>query len=203
MKAAVFVSGSGTNLEALLEREKAGDLQVEIAGVISDKPDAYALTRAKNHGVESAVFIQKEYGSKEAFETAISAWLKERNIELIILAGYMRYIGTVLLEGWPEAIVNLHPAYLPEFPGAHGIADAWHAGVTQTGVTVHYVDEGVDTGPVIVQKRVPIRPGCSLEELEADVHAMEYQLFWQGVNMAANTLKESKAGAAAPSSNTQ
>lgn len=192
MKAAVFVSGSGTNLEALLERQSAGDLACEIVCVVSDKEQAYARTRAQNHGVAERFYNPKAYPSKKEYEQDILAWLKEQDAELIILAGYMRFIGPVLLEAYPQAIVNLHPAWLPEFPGAHGIADAFHAGVSQTGVTVHYVDEGVDTGPVIIQERVPVLAGDSLESLEARVHAKEYDLFYRGINQAVQELKERK-----------
>lgn len=192
MKAAVFVSGSGTNLEALLERQSAGDLACEIVCVVSDREQAYARIRARNHGVAQRFYNPKAYPSKKEYEQDILAWLKEQGVDLIILAGYMRFIGCVLLEAYPQAIVNLHPAWLPEFPGAHGIADAFHAGVSQTGVTVHYVDEGVDTGPVIIQERVPVLSGDSLESLEARVHAKEYDLFYRGVNKAVQELKERK-----------
>ena len=117
---------------------------------------------------------------------------KDKNVDLIVLSGYMRFIGKVLLEAYPKAIINLHPAYLPEFPGAHSIQDAFEAGVSQTGVTVHYVDEGVDTGPIIRQKRVPIDPNWNLETLEEHVHAMEYDLFWQVIKSVAEEMEGKK-----------
>lgn len=193
MKAAVFASGSGTNLEALLERQEAGDLKPEIVLVIADKEGAYARKRAENHGIEEHYFNPKAYENKAAYETAILKLLKDKNVDLIILSGYMRYIGDVLLNAFPKQIINIHPAYLPEFPGAHGIADAYNAKADQTGVTVHYVDAGVDTGPVILQERVAIDPSWDLAALEEHVHAKEYDLFWRAVNQAAAEIEAGKA----------
>ncbi len=154
-RAAVFVSGSGTNLEALLKRQEAGDLEAQIVTVISDRPDAFGLTRARDHGISSH-YVQAKGRDKKDYESEVLDILRRAEVELIILAGYMRFVGPTLLAAYPNAIINIHPAYLPEFPGAHGILDAWNAGVKETGVTVHYVDEGVDTGPVILQERVPV-----------------------------------------------
>ena len=111
---------------------------------------------------------------------------------MIVLSGYMRFIGHTLLSAYPNRIINLHPAYLPEFPGAHSIADAYEAKVAQTGVTVHFVDEGVDTGPIIRQDRVVIDPSWDLETLESHVHAMEYDLFWQVIEQVAKSIEEEK-----------
>jgi formyltetrahydrofolate-dependent phosphoribosylglycinamide formyltransferase len=192
MKAAVFASGGGTNFEALMEKQQEGLLIPEISLLVCDKKDAFALQRAKNHNVPARFYNPKAYANKEEYETDILKWLKEEDIDLIILAGYMRYIGKVLLENYEQKIVNLHPAYLPEFPGAHAIADAYNAKVPQTGVTVHYVDEGVDTGPVILQKRLDIDPKWDLETLEKHVHALEYDIFYQGINKAAQTIEKTK-----------
>ncbi|WP_067553955.1 phosphoribosylglycinamide formyltransferase [Faecalibaculum rodentium] len=182
-RAAVFVSGSGTNLEALLKRQEAGDLEAQIVTVISDRPDAFGLTRARDHGISSH-YVQAKGRDKKDYESEVLDILRRAEVELIILAGYMRFVGPTLLAAYPNAIINIHPAYLPEFPGAHGILDAWNAGVKETGVTVHYVDEGVDTGPVILQERVPVPESGGLEALEAAVHAKEYDLFWRAVNQA-------------------
>lgn len=190
MKAAVFASGSGTNLEELLKHAEDGSLKVEIPLVICDKENAFARQRARNHGVTEYWINPKDFENKEAYETAILKILKENGIDLIILSGYMRYIGTVLLNAYDMRIINIHPAYLPEFPGGHAIRDAFEAGVGQTGVTVHFVDAGVDTGPIIGQERVIIDPSWSLEELETAVHAKEYDLFWRVINQAASTLEE-------------
>ena len=193
IRAAVFASGSGTNLEALLGHAEDGSLKCSIDLVIADKENAYARQRARNHNVEEIFVRPKDYKNKEEYESVILQLLKERQIDLIILSGYMRYIGTVLLENYGGRIINIHPAYLPEFPGAHGIADAYNAGVSQTGVTVHFVDEGVDTGPVILQERVPRLEEDSLDELETRVHSKEYDLFWRAVNMVCDQMASQAA----------
>lgn len=189
---AVFASGSGTNFETILQHIENGSLPVQCQCLIVDKEQAYARTRAKQHQIEDYYFNPKSYPNKEAYEKDILKVLKDKNVDLIVLSGYMRFIGKVLLEAYPKAIINLHPAYLPEFPGAHSIQDAFEAGVSQTGVTVHYVDEGVDTGPIIRQERVPIDPNWNLETLEEHVHAMEYDLFWQVIKSVAEEMEGKK-----------
>lgn len=189
---AVFASGSGTNFETILQHIEDGSLPVQCQCLIVDKEQAYARTRAKQHQIEDYYFNPKSYPNKEAYEKDILKVLNDKNVDLIVLSGYMRFIGKVLLEAYPKAIINLHPAYLPEFPGAHSIQDAFEAGVSQTGVTVHYVDEGVDTGPIIRQERVPIDPNWNLETLEEHVHAMEYDLFWQVIKSVAEEMEGKK-----------
>ena len=189
---AVFASGSGTNFETILQHIEDGSLPVQCQCLIVDKEQAYARTRAQQHQIEDYYFNPKSYPNKEAYEKDILKVLNDKNVDLIVLSGYMRFIGKVLLEAYPKAIINLHPAYLPEFPGAHSIQDAFEAGVSQTGVTVHYVDEGVDTGPIIRQKRVPIDPNWNLETLEEHVHAMEYDLFWQVIKSVAEEMEGKK-----------
>lgn len=189
---AVFASGSGTNFETILQHIEDGSLLVQCQCLIVDKEQAYARTRAQQHQIEDYYFNPKSYPNKEAYEKDILKVLKDKNVDLIVLSGYMRFIGKVLLEAYPKAIINLHPAYLPEFPGAHSIQDAFEAGVSQTGVTVHYVDEGVDTGPIIRQERVPIDPNWNLETLEEHVHAMEYDLFWQVIKSVAEEMEGKK-----------
>lgn len=189
---AVFASGSGTNFETILRHIEDGSLPVQCQCLIVDKEQAYARTRAQQHQIEDYYFNPKSYPNKEAYEKDILKVLKDKNVDLIVLSGYMRFIGKVLLEAYPKAIINLHPAYLPEFPGAHSIQDAFEAGVSQTGVTVHYVDEGVDTGPIIRQERVSIDPNWNLETLEEHVHAMEYDLFWQVIKSVAEEMEGKK-----------
>lgn len=189
---AVFASGSGTNFETILQHIEDGSLPIQCQCLIVDKEQAYARTRAQQHQIEDYYFNPKSYPNKEAYEKDILKVLKDKNVDLIVLSGYMRFIGKVLLEAYPKAIINLHPAYLPEFPGAHSIQDAFEAGVSQTGVTVHYVDEGVDTGPIIRQERVPIDPNWNLETLEEHVHAMEYDLFWQVIKSVAEEMEGKK-----------
>lgn len=189
MKAAVFASGTGTNFDALVAAQKDGKLKAEIVCLMADQPNAKALEKAKNYGIKAKYFNPKDYANKAAFEKDLIDWLTAQEIELIILSGYMRIVGPTLLEAYPQRIVNLHPALLPNFPGAHAILDAYQAGVSQTGVTVHYIDEGIDTGPLIIQEPVEIDPSWSLEELEQAVHAKEYDLFYRGINQAIEQIK--------------
>ncbi|MBP3853160.1 MAG: phosphoribosylglycinamide formyltransferase [Erysipelotrichaceae bacterium] len=193
VKIAVFASGSGTNFEEILKHIEDGSLPVQCAILITDQADAYAAQRAENHGIAHQYFNPKDYANKEEYEQAILSVLKEKGVDLIVLSGYMRYIGQVLLEAYPNRIINIHPAYLPEFPGAHGIRDAYDARVSQTGVTVHYVDAGVDTGPIIAQERVPIDPAWDLDTLEQHVHEKEYDLFWRVIKDVAKKIEEENA----------
>lgn len=171
MKLAVFASGSGTNFENLVK------CNIPVSFLFTDKLDAQALKRAEKLGIKAYTFELKAFDTKAAYEQAILEILWAHEIDLIVLAGYMKIIGPTLLTAYEGRIVNIHPAYLPEFPGAHGIADAWTAGVAESGVTVHYVDAGVDTGQIIAQRRVPILPKDSLESFEARIHEMEYVLY--------------------------
>ena len=189
---AVFASGSGTNFETILQHIEDGSLPVQCQCLIVDKEQAYARTRAQQHQIEDYYFNPKSYPNKEAYEKDILKVLKDKNVDLIVLSGYMRFIGKVLLEAYPKAIINLHPAYLPEFPGAHSIQDAFEAGVSQTGVTVHYVDVGVATGPIIRPKGVEIDQNWNLVTLEEHVHAMEYDLFWQVIKSVAEEMEGKK-----------
>lgn len=190
---AVFASGSGTNFEEIIKHVEDGSLKCNVQALICDKEAAYALQRAKNHNIPAYYFNPKAYENKAAYEEAILYVLKDLNVDLIVLSGYMRFIGQTLLQAYPQRIINIHPAYLPEFPGAHGILDAYNAKVSQTGVTVHYVDEGVDTGPVIAQERVAIDPAWSLEELECAVHAKEYDLFWRVIAKVCDIVEKENA----------
>ncbi len=187
---AVFASGSGTNFEKILGHIEDGSLPVHCSCLIVDKVDAFALKRAEKHNVRAYFVNPKRYDSKEEYEENILSLLQKHNVDLIVLSGYMRFIGSVLLNAYPKRIINLHPAYLPEFPGAHSILDAFEAGVKETGVTVHYVDEGVDTGPIIRQERVPIDPNWDLAQLETHVHDKEYELFWQVIKQVAEEIEK-------------
>ena len=147
--------------------------------VFSDHRDAYVLERADKLGVKSYAFELREFDSKVAYEQAIVDLLEAQQIDLVCLAGYMKIVGPTLLGAYEGRIINIHPAYLPEFPGAHGIEDAWQAGVSESGVTVHWVDSGVDTGKIIQQVRVPRLETDTLESFEERIHATEYQLYPQ------------------------
>lgn len=175
---AVFASGSGTNFENIVKHMQAGTIKSATCKVlIVDKANAYAIERAKALNIPYVYVDPKAYGGKAGYETKIKEILDSYEVDLIVLAGYMRYIGEVLLTNYPNKIINIHPAYLPNFPGAHGIKDAYDAKVEWTGVTVHYVDEGVDTGEIIQQEKLMIDPTWDLETLETHVHALEYDLF--------------------------
>jgi phosphoribosylglycinamide formyltransferase 1 len=168
----VLVSGGGTNLQALI------DAGLPIAAVASNRADARALQRARDAGIPARVFELERYASREERDRELADWLLLRGAELIVLAGYMHLLTTSFLDRFPDRIVNVHPSLLPSFPGAHAIADALEAGVDTTGVTVHYVDEGLDTGRVIRQEPVPVEPRATLVER---IHAVEHRLLPQVV----------------------
>lgn len=169
-KIAVFASGNGSNFQVIAE-------QFPVAFVFSDHRDAYVLERAEKLGVPAHAFELKKFDNKAAYEDAIVALLEQYDIDLVCLAGYMKIVGPTLLKAYEGRIINIHPAYLPEFPGAHGIKDAWEAGVSQSGVTIHWVDSGVDTGQVIKQVRVPRLADDTIDSFEARIHDHEYQLY--------------------------
>lgn len=169
-KIAVFASGNGSNFQVIAE-------QFPVEFIFSDHHDAYVLERAKNLGIKSYAFELKEFDNKAAYEEAIVKLLEKHEIDLICLAGYMKIVGPTLLAAYEGRMINIHPAYLPEFPGAHGIEDAWEAGVDQSGVTIHWVDSGVDTGQVIKQVRVPRLVNDTIETFEARIHEAEYKLY--------------------------
>ena len=171
-KIAVFASGNGSNFQVIAE-------QFPVEFVFSDHRDVYVLKRADKLGVKSYAFELREFDSKAAYEQAIVDLLEEHQIDLVCLAGYMKIVGPTLLGAYEGRIINIHPAYLPEFPGAHGIEDAWQAGVSESGVTIHWVDSGVDTGKIIQQVRVPRLADDTMDSFEERVHAVEYQLYPQ------------------------
>lgn len=177
MKIAVLASGNGSNFEALANAVGNGEIPAKIDLLFSDHQDAYVLKRAEKFQIASESFELKEFENKAAYEDALLNLLKKNQIDLVILAGYMRIVGEKLLQAFPKRIINIHPALLPSFPGLHGIKDAYEAGVAETGVTVHYVDSGVDTGPVIAQEKVIIDKNDTLEILEEKIHAVEHGLY--------------------------
>jgi phosphoribosylglycinamide formyltransferase 1 len=163
----VLVSGNGTNLQALL------DAGLPIVAVASNRKDAHALQRAREAGVPTATFSMDCHADREERDLVMATWLEEHGVELVVLAGYMHLLTEPFLRRFPERIVNVHPSLLPAFPGARAIDDALAAGVATTGVTVHLVDAGLDSGPVIVQEEVPVEPRDTLEER---IHAVEHRL---------------------------
>jgi phosphoribosylglycinamide formyltransferase-1 len=163
----VLVSGNGTNLQALI------DDGLPVSAVAANRKDAYALVRAREAGIPTATFSLDCHQSREERDLVMATWLEEHGVELVVLAGYMQLLTEPFLRRFPERIVNVHPSLLPAFPGAHAIRDALAAGADPTGVTVHYVDEGLDTGPVLAQAPVPLEPRATLEER---IHAVEHEL---------------------------
>jgi phosphoribosylglycinamide formyltransferase 1 len=183
-KLAVLASGSGTNLQAILDALH-GREGIEVVGVASDKPGARALGRAREASVETAVFPRDEHTGREARDAAMAAWIEERGADLVVLAGYMQLLSPAFVARFRARIVNVHPALLPAFPGLDAIGQALAAGVETTGVTVHFVDEGVDTGPPIVQREVAVPADRDRERLEAAIHAVEHELYPEAIRMIA------------------
>jgi phosphoribosylglycinamide formyltransferase-1 len=163
----VLVSGNGTNLQALI------DARLTITAVASNRRDAYALIRGREAGIPTATFSLDCHVDRTERDLVMATWLEEHGVELVVLAGYLHLLTAPFLDRFPGRVVNVHPSLLPAFPGAHAIADALSAGVATTGVTVHYVDEGLDTGEVIRQEAVAIEPRATLE---ARIHAVEHRL---------------------------
>ncbi|MDI6784556.1 MAG: phosphoribosylglycinamide formyltransferase [bacterium] len=176
---AVFASGYGSNLQAIIDAIESGKLDAKILLVFSDKKEAYALDRAKKHNIPTLYLAPKEFPSREEHEKKIVEVLEQLGVELIVLAGYMRILTPYIIRRYYLRIINIHPALLPSFPGTHGIEDAFNYGVKYTGVTVHFVDEGVDTGPIIAQEVVQIAEGETVATLAPQIHAIEHQLYPQ------------------------
>ena len=166
----VLVSGRGSNLQALV------DAGLPVIAVASDNEDAAGLRRAERAGLAAASFPLRDYPDRDARDTAMAGWLQSRGVDLVVCAGYMHLLRPCFLDRFPEAVVNVHPALLPAFPGAHAVEEALAAGVDETGATVHLVDEGIDTGPVLRQESVPVWPGDTVESLHARIREVEHRL---------------------------
>ncbi|MFS0784476.1 phosphoribosylglycinamide formyltransferase [Bacillus sp. 1P06AnD] len=178
-KIAIFASGSGSNFQRIVEASREGVLQAEIALLVCDRPSAYVMERANTERIPVFSFAPKEYADKAAYERDIMKELDARHIEFIVLAGYMRLIGQTLLGAYSHRIVNIHPSLLPSFPGKDAIGQAFDAAVKITGVTIHYVDEGMDTGPIIEQAAVELKPGDTRETLQNRIQETEHRLYPQ------------------------
>ena len=184
MRVAVLASGEGTNLQALLDQADGRD-GVEIAAVASDKPQARALERARRAGVETAVFELDEYGDRPLRDRAMGSWLRSRGVDLVVLAGYTQLLSEEFLGLFPGRIINVHPALLPAFPGLRAVEQALNYGVKVFGVTVHFVDQGVDTGPVILQRAVELADAPSAEEVLDRLRPIEHELLPEAVRLIA------------------
>ncbi|MBL5766777.1 phosphoribosylglycinamide formyltransferase [Heyndrickxia sporothermodurans] len=176
-KIAIFASGNGSNYQAIVDAVKNGALDASIELLVCDKPNAFVIERAKKESTPIFAFEPKTYETKAAFEKEIVLELQKREIELIVLAGYMRLIGPTLLQAFSKRIINIHPSLLPSFPGKNAIGQALQAGVKVTGVTVHFVDEGMDTGPIIAQESLKVEESDTEQSLAEKVHKIEHRLY--------------------------
>jgi phosphoribosylglycinamide formyltransferase-1 len=181
---AVLASGGGTNLQAILDQLHGTD-GIEVVGVISDKGDATALERAQRAGVETAVFAGADYGDRERRDSAIGDWIEQRDVDLVVLAGYMQLLSPEFVGRFRNRIINVHPALLPAFPGLEAVQQALDHGSKVTGVTVHFVDEGVDSGPIIFQRPVEVPANRDWNETEKLIHATEHTLLPEAIRMIA------------------
>ena len=178
LKVGVLVSGSGTNLQAIIDAQAEG-LPIEVVHVVSSRPDAYGIERAKAAGIPVLVMNQALYADPRAADEMIADTLKASGVEYVVMAGYMRMVTGVLLDAFPNRIINLHPALLPSFVGAHAIQDAFDAGVKVTGVTVHFANEEYDKGPIIAQRAVVVRESDTVDTLEERIHEVEHEMYPQ------------------------
>ncbi|MFC6332713.1 phosphoribosylglycinamide formyltransferase [Paenibacillus septentrionalis] len=185
LRIAVFASGNGSNFQAIADAVQAGKLDVSIELLVCDKPQAPVVARAERAGVEAFVFKPKDYASREAYEQEILQKLRDKQVDLVVLAGYMRIITSVLVEPYEGKMINIHPSMLPSFPGVNAIGQALQYGVKVTGVTVHFVDGGLDSGPIIAQRAVDILPGDTEESVAARIHAVEQELYPQVIEWIA------------------
>lgn len=180
MRVAVFASGSGTNLQAIID----ADIQtIEIAVVFTNNPDAYAIERAKKHNIQVEIIDHKNYKTREEYEKHIIEVLYPYKLNLIVLAGFMRILSTVFVRAYKNKIVNIHPALLPSFPGINAGRRALEYGVKYTGVTVHFVDEGVDTGPIILQSVVEIEDEDTEDTLLEKIHEVEHRIYPKAIEL--------------------
>ena len=173
----VLVSGSGTNLQAIIDAIADGSLNCRISKVISSRPDAFGLKRAEAAGIPTLALNRDAYADPQAADERIAAELKEAGAQYVVMAGYMRMIREPMLEAFPDRILNLHPALLPSFKGAHAIQDAFDAGVKVTGVTVHFANAEYDKGPIVAQRAVIVKEDDTAESLEARIHEVEHEIY--------------------------
>ena len=183
LRVGVLLSGSGTNLQAILD---AAGREYEVSVVLSDRADAYGLERARTAGVPAVHVDPKVHDGREAFNATLVAALHEHQVELVCLAGFMRILAPSFVKAFENRILNIHPALLPAFPGGHAVADALAWGAKVTGTTVHLVDEEVDHGPIVLQRAVPIEPGDTVESLHERIKAVEHELYPEAIQLFAS-----------------
>ncbi len=180
---AVLISGSGSNLQAIIDASERGEIPCRVGLVISNKADAYGLVRAKKHGIQTEVVDHRSYPNREAFDTKLVEIIRRSSAELVCLAGFMRVLTPVFVHAFPNRILNIHPALLPSFPGTHGPGQALSYGVRFSGCTVHFLDEGVDTGPIIVQAVVPVYDDDTEETLAARILVQEHRIYPMAIRL--------------------
>jgi len=177
LKLGILVSGSGTNLQAIIDAIESDVLDARIEVVISNRETARGLDRARNHGIDALFLDPARFNSPHDYNLALRNELQSREVDLVVMAGYMKLLGTAVLDAYPNQVLNLHPALLPSFPGANGMGDAFDYGVKVTGITVHFANEVFDEGPIIAQEAVCIAEDDTLESLEAKIHEAEHRLY--------------------------
>jgi phosphoribosylglycinamide formyltransferase 1 len=185
IKLGVLVSGSGSNLQSIIDKIEKGLLDAEIKVVISNNPDAYALERAKNHQIPSVVLNHKDFNSRENFDREMIKILESYSVDLVVMAGFMRVLSSLFLNAFPMKIMNIHPAVLPSFTGIHSQKKAINYGVKFSGCTVHFADEGVDTGPIIIQAIVPVYSDDSEDTLAQRILKEEHRIYPQAIQFYA------------------
>ena len=180
---AVLVSGSGSNLQAIIDASEKRGIPCRVGIVISNKADAYGLVRARNHGIPTVVISHKDFPSREAFDERLVEVIRKSGAELVCLAGFMRVLSPLFVQSFPNRILNIHPALLPSFPGTHGPGQALTHGVRFSGCTVHFLDEGVDTGPIVVQAVVPVYDDDTEETLAARILVQEHKIYPMAIRL--------------------
>lgn len=185
LKLGILISGNGSNLQSIIDHIEKESLKAIIKIVISNNPDAYGITRAKKYGIPVVVLKNGNFKNKEEFDLELIRILKNNSVDLVILAGFMRIITPTLLKAFPHKIMNIHPALLPSFPGIHGQKQALEYGVKLSGCTVHFVDEGVDTGPIIIQSAVQVFDDDTEETLAARILKEEHRIYPQAIQLFA------------------
>lgn len=185
IKIGVLISGSGTNLQAIIDRIAAGALDAEIVLVVSSRPSALGLKRAESAGIQTLTLSKDIYAEPIVADEVIASSLKKAGAEYVVMAGYMRRVHGPILASFPNRVINLHPALLPSFPGAHAIQDAYERGVKVTGVTVHFANEDYDAGPIIAQRALAIEESWGVDELEEHIHEIEHELYPDVLQMIA------------------
>lgn len=186
LRVGVLISGSGTNLQAIIDAIADGSLNAEIVLVVSSRPGVAGIERAERAGIPVLVMERSDYDDPIAADATIADALTQAGAEYVLMAGYMRMVREPLLAAFPNRIVNLHPALLPSFKGAHAIDDAYNYGVKVTGITIHFADDKYDCGPIIAQRALAVEEGWSLEELEEHIHELEHELYPEVVRLLAD-----------------